>query len=90
MGWVEGRRVRMERRPPPNPDSWAESDDDEPEDAFVPPTKDEIAAFASQFGFVVDVEQFWQCYTERDWRLANGAKMRDWQAAVRQWRRTKP
>lgn len=54
---------------------------------FAPPTHADVTAYGREIGFDIDGEQFVDYYTTRGWVLSNGRQMRDWQAAVRTWKR---
>ena len=53
---------------------------------FVPPSREEIAAYCAQRGSSLSPDEFADYYAARGWRLGNGP-MRDWRAAVRTWER---
>ena len=57
---------------------------------FVPPTPKEVEDFAREKGFVDPIgfsKYFIEFYTESDWHLANGNKMKIWRQAVITWAR---
>lgn len=51
---------------------------------FVPPTKEEVAAYCRQRGNRVDGDRFVDYYTANGW-LVGKNRMKDWRAAVRAW-----
>lgn len=51
---------------------------------FIPPTVDEVSAYCREKGYQIDPERFVDFYTSNGWMVGKN-KMRDWQAAVRQW-----
>lgn len=57
----------------------------DPPKKFTPPTVDEVAAYCSTRGNRVDPEAFVSHYAANGWRLSNGNKLSDWQAAVITW-----
>ena len=54
---------------------------------FVPPTVEEVAAFARSEGVRVDAQAFVDHFTSNGWRVGGKAAMRDWRAAARNWAR---
>ena len=54
--------------------------------AFVPPTLEEVNAYVSEKGYIVDADRFVDYYTSNGWMVGKN-KMKDWQAAVRSWAR---
>lgn len=51
----------------------------------IPPTLDEVREYCKSRKNGIDAETFIDYYQQQDWRLANGNKMKDWQASVRTW-----
>ena len=51
---------------------------------FIPPTVDEVKAYCTEKGYVVDPERFVDFYTSNGWRVGKNP-MKDWKAAVRNW-----
>lgn len=51
----------------------------------IPPTLDEVRAYCKSRKNNIDAEEFIDYYAQQGWKLANGNKMKDWQAAVRTW-----
>ena len=54
---------------------------------FTPPTPEELTTFAASIGYALDVGRFCDHYTANGWRIGGKSPMRDWRAAVRNWRR---
>ena len=52
---------------------------------FTPPTIDEIRQYCTERGNGIDPEYFFTYYENRDWKLSNGRKMKDWKLAVVTW-----
>lgn len=56
--------------------------------AFVPPTPDEVKAYAQSIGFpALDAEYFCDKHESVGWVTKNGVAIRDWKAVVRMWKR---
>lgn len=55
--------------------------------SFVPPSVDEVKAYAAIIGKQIDADYFCDYYTARGWTTGKGEgrKMKDWKAAVRMW-----
>lgn len=53
----------------------------------IPPDPDDVRAFIAEKGLNVDADAFIDYYAAQGWKLSNGIKMKDWQAAVRKWSR---
>lgn len=52
---------------------------------FVPPTVDEIAAYAAEKDYKrVDADRFWNFYQSKGWKVGK-SPMKDWKAAVSNW-----
>jgi hypothetical protein len=54
---------------------------------FVAPSPQEVADYGQSIGYAIDGEAFCDYYSTAGWKLANGNPLRDWKAAVRNWRR---
>jgi ribosomal protein S12 len=52
--------------------------------AFSKPSEDEVKAYCSQQGYLVDETQFVAFYESKGWKVGNSS-MKDWHAAVRTW-----
>ena len=57
---------------------------------FVPPTLEEVKAYCVERGNQVDPERFVDYYASQNWTKANGRKVQDWKACIRQWEKDKP
>ena len=68
-------------------ESESESNTDTKETAkrFVPPTVDEVAAYCAERNNGIDPEYFVAYNENRDWKLSNGKKMKDWKLAIVTW-----
>lgn len=53
---------------------------------FVPPTLEEVRAYAEEKGLPVDAERFVDYYRSNGWKVGRNP-MRDWRATVRNWAR---
>jgi hypothetical protein len=53
---------------------------------FVPPTPAEVTAYSQEIGYPLDGEAWCGHYEVKDWYLSS-AKMKNWKAAVRNWKR---
>lgn len=51
---------------------------------FVPPTADQVADYVSTREKTIDPERFVDFYASKNWMIGKN-KMKDWQAAVRNW-----
>lgn len=54
------------------------------EGRFTPPTADEVKAYAQEHGLKINADRFVDFYSSKGWMVGK-AKMKDWQAAVRNW-----
>lgn len=52
---------------------------------FTPPTTEEVAEYCKNRGNGIDAEYFIAYYANRDWKLSNGRKMKDWKLAIVTW-----
>ena len=55
---------------------------------FVPPTVEEVRAYCQKRRSTVDPETFVDFYTSKGWKVGQNP-MKDWQAAVRTWERSR-
>lgn len=55
---------------------------------FVPPSPEEAEAYARSIGFELDGGRFCDYYETRGWKYKGNVAMRDWKAAVRNWKRS--
>ena len=53
-----------------------------------PPTLEELRLFAEQEGIHIDVQKFYDYYTERDWKTKNGNFIRNWKKTLQYWGKT--
>lgn len=53
-----------------------------------PPTLEEIQLFAEQERIHIDVQKFYDYYTERDWKTKNGNFIRNWKKTLQYWGET--
>lgn len=51
---------------------------------FCPPTFEEVKAYCAEKEYTIDAERFIDFYTSKGWFVGKN-KMKDWQAAVRNW-----
>lgn len=51
---------------------------------FVPPTVEEVAAYAKEKGYVIDAERFVNFYESKNWMVGKN-KMTKWKASVANW-----
>lgn len=51
---------------------------------FAPPTPDDVRVYCQQQGYDLDAEYFCDFYAKKGWMVGKN-KMKDWQAAVRNW-----
>lgn len=54
---------------------------------FVPPTVGEVREYVALRGAGIDPVAFFSFYENRDWRLSDGRRMKDWRLAVVTWER---
>lgn len=55
---------------------------------FIPPTAEQVKEYADKMGYTskeIDPEYFVDYYVQKGWTVGKGNKMRDWEAAVRNW-----
>jgi hypothetical protein len=51
----------------------------------IPPTPDSVTAYSASIGYPLDGQKWCDSYAQKGWTVGRG-KMRDWQAAVRNWK----
>lgn len=51
---------------------------------FTPPTRDEVAAYIAEKGYLVDADRWLAYYESNGWKVGKNP-MKDWKAAVRTW-----
>lgn len=54
---------------------------------FVKPTPDELNAYALEIDYNLNAEAFIDYYEANGWKIGGKSPMKDWKAAVRQWKR---
>jgi hypothetical protein len=52
----------------------------------IPPTPEQVTAYSASIGYPLDGQEFVDSYAAKGW-LVGKTKMKDWQAAVRNWKR---
>lgn len=52
---------------------------------FVPPTLEEVKAYAEEKGYDIDCEYFWRYYTEGDWIDGQGKPVLNWKQKLITW-----
>lgn len=57
-------------------------------EAFTPPTLEDVKAYITETKSPVDPEQFWNYYQSVDWMVGKN-KCKDWKAKARQWKYNK-
>lgn len=55
------------------------------ENAFVPPTLDEVKSYVGEKGLSVDAEQFYNYFTEGKWVDSKGNKVKSWKQKILTW-----
>lgn len=58
---------------------------EKPQKRFSPPTVEQVREYCRERGNNIDPEYFVAYYTNREWKLSNGRKMKDWRLAVVTW-----
>jgi hypothetical protein len=70
-------------------DSPSASDSGDPKKeqsrVFTPPSADEVARYADDIGYPLDGQAWCDSYAQKGWMVGR-AKMKDWKAAVRNWK----
>lgn len=54
---------------------------------FVPPTMEDVSAYAEEKNYTIDAEYFVAYWSTRDWELKGGRKMKCWKSAITTWRK---
>jgi hypothetical protein len=52
---------------------------------FVPPSADEVARYAADIGYQLDGQAWCDSYAQKGWMVGR-TRMKDWKAAVRNWK----
>ena len=55
---------------------------------FTPPKPNQVSDYAKSIDFELDGEKFCDYYQAQGWKLKSGQPLKDWKAAVRNWKRT--
>ena len=72
----------------PSPDSTGDDGGGTPaRKRFVPPSVDEVAAYAREQGLTMDAAAFVDYFASNGWKVGGKAAMKDWRPAVRNWAR---
>ena len=58
-----------------------------PQTMQEPPTPEEVAEYAASIGYAIDAARFCDYWAARGWEVRPRIRMKDWRAAVRNWRR---
>lgn len=53
---------------------------------FAPPTPTQVSEYAAKAGITIDADRFVDFYASKGWKVGK-TPMKDWQAAVRNWKR---
>ena len=77
---------RLKPNPNPNPNPNTNPGLDARAARFTPPSVEEVAAYCRERGNGVDASRFVDFYSSKGWMVGK-TKMKDWQAAVRNWER---
>ena len=54
---------------------------------FIPPTIDEVQAYITEKGYIVNAQQFMDYYNSVGWKISGKSPMKDWKATVNNWNR---
>lgn len=52
----------------------------------IPPTPEQVTAYSASIGYPLDGAEFCDSYAAKGWMVGR-TKMKDWQSAVRNWKR---
>ncbi len=52
---------------------------------FIPPTQEQVKQYAQEIGYPLDPEKFINSYEQKGWMIGR-TQMKDWKAAVRNWK----
>lgn len=58
---------------------------EKPQKRFTPPTVEEVRQYCTERGNNIDPEYFVAYNENREWKLSNGRKMKDWKLAIVTW-----
>lgn len=53
---------------------------------FVPPSPEEVTAYSAEIGYPLDGQGWCDAYAQKGWAIRGSTKMKDWKAAVRNWK----
>ena len=98
-GWVKRRdknAIALQAHMPPEDEDVNENEDvnqleilnGNKTKKFVKPTPEEITEYAKSKDFILDGEYFYDKYESNGWMVGK-AKMKDWKAVVRTWKKNK-
>ena len=73
---------------PPTPPQTQKEDEKPKQKRFTPPTLEEVRQYCKDRKNNVDAERFINHYTSNGWKVGKN-KMKNWQAAVRTWERSR-
>lgn len=73
--------------PPTSPPPPPSAPDDFGNRKKIPPTPEQVTAYFLFIDYPVAGEEFCDFYAAKGWKVGN-AKMKDWQAACRNWKRS--
>jgi len=74
-------------QPKPKPKPKPKEKESKPKNGFTPPTIEDVQEYCSDWGQTIDCAAFVDHFTASGWKLSNGNTMKDWHAAVRNWKR---
>jgi hypothetical protein len=72
--------IQSNPNPNPNPNTNSET-----QTRFIPPTVEQVREYCQERGNNIDPEYFVAYYENRDWKLTNGRKIKDWKLSVITW-----
>ena len=52
----------------------------------VPPSPDAVTAYSASIGYALDGQKWCDAYEMKGWLVSGKTKMKDWKAAVRNWK----
>jgi hypothetical protein len=81
----ENKPEQNESNSPKEKEKEKDKEREDKKERFSPPTVEQVREYCRERGNNIDPEYFVAYYTNRDWKLSNGRKMRDWRLAVVTW-----
>ena len=81
----ENKPEQNESNSPKEKEKEKDKEKEDKKERFSPPTVEQVLEYCRERGNNIDPEYFVAYYTNRDWKLSNGRKMRDWRLAVVTW-----